>query len=139
MAGLALLLVALAAWMIASQYSGSFWPDQAAMAQAAFEEATGIRLVRVASTAQGGMIDLQYQVMDPDKALIIHDDENPPTLIDDATGLVLATPFHDHGFKKLRPALTYHVLIVNGDGLLKRGSTVTLIVGQSRLEHVVVQ
>ncbi len=36
-------------------------------------------------------------------------------------------------------AVTYHELIMNGSGLLEQGSKVTLIVGNSRLEHIIVQ
>jgi hypothetical protein len=139
--GLATLLIALAVWMIISQFGpGEGWgQDRQALAQAAFEEETGIRLIRVAMTAGGGMLDLQYQVVDPDKALIVHDDDNPPALIEESTGWLFATPFHDHSYRELHTAVTYHELITNGDGLLKRGSKVMLTVGESRLAHVVVQ
>ncbi|MCB0210371.1 MAG: hypothetical protein KDJ52_13625 [Anaerolineae bacterium] len=134
-------LIVLAVWMIISQFGpGSGWEqNRQAVAQAAFEAETGIRVVRVAMTAGGGMIDLQYQVVDPDKALIVHDDDNPPALIEEATGWLFATPFHDHAFRELHTAVTYHELITNGDGLLSRDSTVTLTVGEARLEHVRVQ
>ncbi|MCB0162618.1 MAG: hypothetical protein KDI79_00235 [Anaerolineae bacterium] len=138
---LAAVLIILAVWMIISQFGpGSGWEqNRQALAQAAFEEETGIRVLRVAMTAGGGMIDLQYQVVDPDKALIVHDDDNPPALIEESTNWLFATPFHDHAFRELHTAVTYHELITNGDGLLNRGSTVTLTVGEARLEHVRVQ
>ncbi|MCB0223881.1 MAG: hypothetical protein KDI02_09340 [Anaerolineae bacterium] len=138
---LVVVLISLAVWMIISQFGpGSGWEqNRQALAQAAFEEETGIRIIRVAMTAGGGMIDLQYQVVDPDKALIVHDDEYPPALIEESTGWLFATPFHDHAFRKLHTAVTYHELITNGDGLLNRDSTVTLTVGEARLEHVRVQ
>lgn len=139
LASLALLLAALAVWMIASQYAGGLVQNRQALNHAAFEEETGIRVVRIAMTAGGGMIDLQYRILDPDKALIVHDDDNPPTLVDEASGWVLATPFHDHSFRELHTAVTYHELITNGDGLLERGSEVTLTVGDARLEHVLVE
>lgn len=139
--GLAAVLITLALWMVISQFgSAEGWEqNRQALAQAAFEEETGIRIIRVAMTAGGGMIDLQYRVVDPDKALIVHDDDNPPALIEESTGWLFATPFHDHAFRELHTAVTYHELITNGDGLLNRGSTVTLTVGQARLEHVPVQ
>jgi hypothetical protein len=136
------LLLGLAVWMIVSQFTagdGAFGRSAGARERAAFEEETGIRLVRVALTAGGGMIDLQYQVIDPDKSLVVHDDKNPPMLVDGASGLLLATPFHDHSFRELHTAVTYHELIMNGDGLIERGSKIILTVGDSRLEHVVVQ
>ena len=139
--GLVTLLIALAMWMIFSQLgpAGGWGQDRYARAQVAFEEETGIRVIRVAMTAGGGMLDFQYQVVDPDKSLIVHDDDNPPALIDERSDLAFATPFHDHAFRELHTAVTYHELITNGDGLLGRGSQVTLTVGEARLEHVLVQ
>lgn len=134
-----LFLVVLAGWMIGSQVAGGVAQRRQGAARVAFEEQTGIQILRVVMTAGGGMVDIQYQVLDPDKSLIVHDDENPPTLVDEATDQIIATPFHDHSFRELHTAVTYHELIMNGGGLLRRGSKVTLTVGESRLEHVVVQ
>ena len=134
-----LLLAALAVWMIASQVLGDSAKAQQVAALTAFEEETGIRLLRVAMTAAGGMIDLQYQVIDPDKSLIVHDDDAPPTLIDEASGLLVATPWHDHSFRELHTAVTYHELIMNGGGLLERGDRVTLTLGDAKLEGLIVE
>ena len=141
LAGLVTLLVGLAMWMIISQAGpvADWGQNRQALAQAAFEEETGIRIIRVAMTAGGGMVDLQYQVVDPDKSLIVHDDDKPPALIEESTGWLFATPFHDHSYRELHTAVTYHELITNGDGLLERGSKVTLTVGEARLEHLRVQ
>jgi hypothetical protein len=139
-AGLALLLLlALASWMIASQVTGNLAQDRRAKAIAAFEEETGIRILRLAVTAGGGIIDLQYQVVDPDKALIIHDDEKPPMILDEKTNLIFAIQFHEHADRELHTAVTYHNMIMNGGGLLERGGMVSLRVGDSILEHLVVQ
>jgi hypothetical protein len=132
-------LFSLALWMILSQVGGGLSQQRQTRAIVAFEEKTGIRVLRVALTAAGGLVDLQYRVVDPDKALIVHDDENPPTLRDVHSGLVIATPFHEHGARELHTAVTYHQLIMNGGGLLKRGSKVTITVGSSRLANISVQ
>lgn len=132
-------LVSLAIWMILSQVGSGHSQHRQAREIAVFEEATGIRVLRVALTAAGGVVDLQYQVVDPDKALIVHDDENPPRLMDVDSGLVIAEPFHDHAARELHTAVTYHQLIMNGGGLLKRGSKVTITVGDSRLANIRVQ
>lgn len=138
-----LLLAALAVWMIASQFApapnGGPGANEIGRAQAAFEEAVGIRLVRVALTAGGGMLDLRYQVVDPDKALIVHDEEDPPTLIDEATGVAVRTPWHDHSTDFVHTGVHYYELIMNPDGVIRRGNTVTLVIGDARLEGIVVQ
>ena len=133
-------LIALAAWMIISLYvTGPLAQSRQARAQAIFEAETGIRIVWVAIAAGGGMVDLRYQILDPDKSLIVHDDDNPPTLIDEATGQILATPFHEHGFDLLQTGVTYSELFVNGGGVLERGDTITITVGDARLEQIMVQ
>lgn len=134
-----LLLVALALWMAISHIAALQTRGRAVAAKAAFEEQTGIRILRVAMTAGGGVVDIHYRILNPDKALIVHDDENPPTLIDNASGLLIATPFHDHSFRELHTGVNYHELIMNGGGLLHRGSRVTLTVGESKLEQVIVE
>lgn len=115
-------------------------PSMENVPQAAFVEATGARIVLVALTAQGGMVDVRYQVVDPDKAVVFHDDEKPLRLIDEASGRVLDTPWHSHEHDGAYTAgVTYYQLLVNAGGVLKRGSLVTVMIGDVRLEHVPVQ
>lgn len=134
-----LLLLALAVWMIASQVVGNLAQSRQEKAIATFEQETGIRVLRIVLTAGGGIVDFQFQVVDPDKALIVHDVENPPMMIDEKHNLILANPFHEHADRELHTAVTYHEMIMNGGGLLKRGSKITLIVGDSKLENLVVR
>jgi len=133
------LLIGVAIWMIASQVTGNLVQSRQEKAIAAFEADTGIRVLRIALTAGGGILDLQYQVIDPDKALVVHDTDNPPMMLDEKTNLVFANPFHDHAAREVHTAVTYHEMIMNGSGLLQRGSKVTLGIGESKLEHLVAQ
>ena len=132
-------LLSLGIWMIISQVSGDLAQQRQARAIAAFEEETGIRILRIVRTAGGGVIDLQFQVVDPDKALIIHDDEKPPMMLDEKSNLIFANPFHEHAARELHTAVTYHTLIMNGGGLLEKGSKVTLQVGDTILDGLEVQ
>ena len=137
-----LLLVSLAVWMVVAQYThgGSGRQDAAGAPKVTFEEATGVRLLWVAVTAGGGMIDLRYQVLDPDKALIVHDQKRPPKIIDEATGRTISRPWMAHGHKRrLRMAASYYQLLMNSGRIIKRGSPVTVVIGEARLEHIVVQ
>jgi hypothetical protein len=139
LAGGLILLLGLAGWMIVSQMVGDIAQDRQQQAQALFEAETGIRVVRLAYTAMGGMVDLQYQAVDPDKALVIHDDDNPPMLVNQKTGSLISRPQHGHGFKELRVGILYHLLIVNEGSVLERGDRVTLVLGEWRLEDLVVE
>ena len=124
----------MAAWMIHSnnQARAALYERQVLE----FEEVTGIRPVRVVLLASGGVVELHYQVLDPDKAVSIHDDENPPGLIDEKSGTVVAVPFHDHSYRELHTAITYREMFMNGGGILERGDEVTLVIGDVQIEHI---
>jgi hypothetical protein len=73
---LALGLIALLALRPAPEPVGSISevdPAQVAALQAAW----GIRITNVALTGGGGIVDIRFQAVDPDKAIGIHDPENP--------------------------------------------------------------
>jgi hypothetical protein len=134
------LLVGLGAWAFASLQSGRHESEIAQASQSAFEEATGVQLVRIAVTAGGGMLDLRYRVLDPDKAIVVHDKQKPPTIIDESSGKSTSRPWMPHHSNKdLKSARTYYELIVNPGGIIRRGDRVTLVVGETRLAHVIVQ
>jgi hypothetical protein len=128
-----------AVWVLASDTSRNA-PQPSAVAQAAFEEETGVQIVRVALVGAGGLVDLRYRVVDPDKAEIVHEDV--PVLVDEQTGEVIDTFFmgHRHDPRSVPKAgVTYPLLYVNERGLIEHGDTVTVVIGDSRLEHVPVR
>lgn len=133
------LLAGLIAWLAFSRLVWSARQEREQNARMAFEDQTGVRVLRIALTAGGGMVDLQYLVLDPDRALALHDSENPPLLVDQASGIALSTSFHSHNARELKAALTYHMLIMNSGGILERGKRVTLKVGEAALEELVVE
>jgi hypothetical protein len=98
----------------------------------------GVRVVRVAVTARGGLVDLRYQVLDADKALVVH--ELAPALVDEKTGGMVDTLFmgHRHGDKP-KAGLSYPLLFVNRGGLIEPGRAVTVRLGGQSLQHVVAQ
>lgn len=131
------LLAVLAGWILYTRQQAL--DEQYTRQVIEFEDATGIRVVRVVLTAGDGIVELHYQVLDPDKAVGVHDDENPPGLIDEGSGAIIAVPFHDHSFRELHTAVTYREMFMNGGGLLEHGSKVTLAVGSAIIEHIEVQ
>jgi hypothetical protein len=115
--------------------------DEADPAQvSAIQETWGIRIVNVAVTAGGGLIDLRFQVIDPDKALGLLNPDGFPALVDAASGQVLdkggAHGGHAKGFKAGR---TYYFLYQNNGGALRAGSRVTVRIGNVSLENVLVR
>ncbi len=130
------LAAALAVWMLAARPAGG--GESARQAErAAFEERTGVRPVHVAVTGGGGLIDLRYQVVDPDKAAALHDPERPPGIVDSATGKLLDVPLMQHGHTgSMRAGGTYYTLLLNLGGRVHQGEEVAIAMGDSRLEHV---
>lgn len=111
---------------------------------AVFEEQTGIRIVRVATVGGGGLVDVRFQVLDPDKAIAVHDGESPLVLVDEDGGEVVSTAFHGRhsgGTTQtgLNPAATYYLLFSNSSRTLERGDRASVLLGDVRLEHVLVQ
>ncbi|MCW2761543.1 MAG: hypothetical protein JWR85_1744 [Marmoricola sp.] len=101
----------------------------------------GIRVSLIAVTAAGGLVEFRYQVVDPDKAdRIVHDRELAPAFVVEETGatLVMSSPPHHHG-AELKLGGTYYFLLANAHSAVRRGSHVTLVIGDARLEHVLAQ
>lgn len=107
---------------------------------AEIEAKYGIRFTSVDITAGGGMIQLQYQVLDADKTLAIHDAAVAPVVID-SSGVKYADPGmvgHTHVGKTKMPGTTDFILLANSQGGVRPGSIVTVKVGDLELRNIVV-
>ena len=152
--GVTLAAASLVGLLVGCTSEGAPAGDQQALA----EQALGIRVVRISLVAGGGLIDLRYQVTDPEKAalalggsahghdrLTIEEIRESPQLVDEATGIaLLEAQIHYMGrvqTQRLNPkaGLTRPILFSNTKGLVERGSEVSLAIGDVRLEHLVVQ
>jgi hypothetical protein len=103
-------------------------------------ERSGVRLVRVAVTGGGGLLDLRYQVVDPSKAVTVHEAQTPPAIIDERTGLVLNRLLMGHAHHgQLKPAVSYYLIFENTGNWVRRGSEVTVLLGGAQVEHAVVK
>lgn len=109
------------------------------------EEDWGIEVVSIEQTAAGHMLDFRYRVTDPEKAAAVFDRKNKAYLIDQATGAALPVPrtakvgpLRQTNFEP-DSRRVYFILFNNGGGLVKPGGKVTLMVGDRRLENLVVR
>ena len=103
-------------------------------------ERSGVRLIRVAVTGGGGLLDLRYQVIDPNKAAAVHEARTPPAIIDEHTGLVLNRLLMGHAHHgQLKAAVSYYLIFENTGNWVRRGSEVTVLLGNAQVEHVVVK
>jgi hypothetical protein len=109
------------------------------------EEKWGLKILRVRLTAGGHMLDLRYQVTNPEKASPLLDRKIKPYLIDQTTGAKLQVPnMPKVGSLKQRVAeadveKTYFILFGNSRGIVRSGSRVTLILGDLKQENLVVE
>jgi hypothetical protein len=111
-----------------------------AVSEAGLVEKVGVRIVQVAVTGGGGLIDLRYQVVDPDKAVALHDDDIPPALIDDTTGVVVDQLLMGHSHTgEFASGQTYYLIFENPGNLVQRGSTLSVLLGNAQVDHVPVQ
>src|SRR5262245_42764343 len=94
--GAGLVLAGLGAYAVAERSAGggARRPKAAAAAPvpprvstAQLAERNGVRIVHVAISGDGGLVDLRYQVLDPDKANAVH--ATSPELVDETTGAVV--------------------------------------------------
>jgi hypothetical protein len=102
------------------------------------EEKFGVRFTFLAVTAEGGMVELRYRVVDEDKAANFgHYTETAPMLVSEDTGDIVDVTvmgLHNH---RVEPGRTYYILYRNTGGALKSGRPVTIAIGNYDLEHVV--
>ena len=100
----------------------------------------GVDLNLVAVTAASGLVEVRLQITDPDRAEeVLNDPGSRPILVSEETGetLRMAAPPHHHGALKLGG--TYFFLLANAHNAIHLGSEVTVVIDDSRLEHIEVQ
>jgi hypothetical protein len=102
---------------------------------AGLAQRNGIRISQLAVTGAGGLVDLRYQVLDPDKAASVHTAR--PELVDERTGVVVDQLLMGHSHKGVMHAgQTYYLLFENPGDLVRRGSEVTVALGGLRVPHI---
>lgn len=108
------------------------------------EEQWGIQVVSLRQTAHGHLLDFRYRVLDPQKAATLLRRQDKPYLIDEATGNKVPVPNMPKIGALRQSALTpeagkvYFVMFQNPNGFVKSGSKVTVVIGNFKAEHLVV-
>ncbi len=107
------------------------------LTQAEFEEATGIRVTLIAVTGGGGFVDFRMKVLDVEKATALFaNPENVPVLIAEDGKTKLSPPEEVLFDGDWETDLGYYTLYPNANGAIKRGSPVTVVIGDYRLEPI---
>jgi hypothetical protein len=103
-------------------------------------EKSGVQIIYVAVTGGGGLIDLRYQVVDPDKAVAVHDDQNPPIIVDESTGVVVNNLLMGHSHSgPFNAGQTYYLIFENPGNIVQSGSKVSVLLGGAEVDYVVVK
>lgn len=110
----------------------------------AVEEAYGIEVVSLRTSAASHMLDFRFRVIDPEKAMMFFREDIKPYLIDAETGKSLTVPVPAK-LGPMRPTgrnpkagVTYWMFFGNS-GLVKSGGKVTIVIGDYRIENLVVE
>jgi hypothetical protein len=108
------------------------------------EKKWGIRPLSIRQTADGHMLDFRYRIMDAEKASPLFHPTIKPLLIDEDTGAVMAVPNVPKvgSMRTTRKPLkdrNYFMLFANPQGHIKPGHKVTVVIGDYRAAHLVVE
>lgn len=142
-AGLAALLVT--AILIATYGLEPALPPLASVSQEMpaspeIEAAWGIRLDHVALIGGGGIIDVRYTVIDPDRAAaLLANLDVLPVIHNERNGAELRLNEALHHRVNLDAGRSYYMLYANAGNLLHRGDVISLTVGEFTLAPVVVK
>jgi hypothetical protein len=108
------------------------------------EEKWGIHILGARQSANGYIIDFRYRIIDPEKSSSLLDRKIKPYLVDQATGARLTVP----NMPKLgalrakgKPEANreFFILFGNPGGAVKKGSQVTVVIGDLKVENLVVE
>jgi hypothetical protein len=104
----------------------------------------GVKVLQVRLTAEGLMLDFRYRVLDAEKAAPLNSREFKPYLIDEATGARFLVPESPKvgALRTTRPPKeekNYFIIFVNPGRYIKAGNKVTVVIGDFRAEHLVVE
>lgn len=111
-------------------------PERVISAQT-LEEEYGIQMSLVAITAAGGMVDVRYRIIDPDKAAKLVTDGGIMPMVYVKNSDVMLMPDSHMRTQKLIADRMYFALIPNTQNALRRGMVVTVVFGDVALEPMV--
>jgi hypothetical protein len=108
------------------------------------EEKWGIKPLTIRQTADGYMLDFRYRIIEAEKASPLFSPTIKPLLIDEDTGAVMTVPNVPKvgSMRSTRKPLkdrNYFMLFANPQKHIKPGHQVTVVIGDYRAEHLVVE
>ena len=116
-------------------------PDSKALADKWGVEVIGMRL-----TSAGYMLDFRFRVLDADKALPLFEHRIKPYVVADKSDIKLPVPMAPkvgafrptNRGKNIKADKTYYMIFGNPDRHVKAGEKVTVVIGDFKVEHLMV-
>jgi hypothetical protein len=117
----------------------SAW-QRPSVSAADLEQQEGVRVETLATTGAGGLLDLRFTVLDGGKANSLHDEQHPPAIVDESTGLVANSLLMGHAHTApYHAGARYYLVFENPGNLIKAGAKVSVLLGNAQLDDVVVK
>ena len=106
----------------------------------------GVELLGMRLTAAGMMLDFRFRVMDADKALPLFDHRIKPHIVAERSKIKLPVPMAakvgafrtTNRGKNIKADKTYYMIFGNPDRHVKAGEQVTVVIGDFKVEHLMV-
>lgn len=104
----------------------------------------GIEVLSLRRTAGEFMIDFRYRVLDPEKAAPLFESQTHPYIIDEATGAkcIVPAPPKVGQLRTTRKPIAdrnYFMIFANPGQQMKAGSKITVIAGDLKIEHLILE
>ena len=135
----ALLCLAGLAWR--TSFAAEAQPGYHVPQSSGMEAKLGVRFVQAAVLADGGIVELRYTVLDPQKASAFQRDvKHPPVLrSEQRPGAPLYRTALMRQGHDLRPGQSYYILYLNNHRSVRSGETLEITSGQQTLAKVPVR
>jgi len=124
--------------------SGGHPSTDVELRDALIEREWGVRPLHLRLTAEGRMVDFRYRVINVEKAAPLFNSKNKAFLIDEATGAKFLVPESPKvgALRTTRPPRAdrnYFIIFVNPGSYVKKGAKVTVVIGDFKAEHLIVE
>jgi len=128
----------------AASGSGSHPPSDAQLRDSGLEREWGVRVLQLRLSAEGYMLDFRYRVLDSERAAPLFSREHKPYLIDEISGAMFLVPEPPKvgALRTTRPpqaGKNYFILFANPGRYIMKGNKVTVVIGNFKAEHLVVE
>jgi hypothetical protein len=113
---------------------------------AALREDWGVEVLGLRLATADYMMDFRFRVLDVDKAISLFDHRIKPHVIVDRSNIKLPVPMAakigafrpTNRGKNIKPDKNYYMIFGNPDRHVKAGETVTIVIGEFRIDNLIV-